>query len=98
MRHLPGWTATCRRSFRHFRRLYPLIYRNGSRFTHPTTHVAARFISGAAPQLTVGPEQPLERDLKQIGTGILALALAVATAATPQLVLTLDDVHAALTA
>jgi hypothetical protein len=90
-RHLPD-------EFRRFRRLYPLIYRNGSRFTHPTTHVAARFISGIAPRLTVGLEQPLERDLARIATGILTLALGVATVATPALGLTLEEVGAALDA
>ena len=65
---------------------------------HAPDDARRRFISGDAPELSVGDERPLERDLKQIATGILALALAVATAATPALGLTLDDVRAALNA
>ena len=64
--------------FRSFRRLYPLIYRNGSRFAHPSTHVVHAFVTGNPPELRVGDEQPLERDIAQIGSGVLALGLAVA--------------------
>lgn len=82
---------------RSFRALYPLIYRNGSRFTHPSSHAVNAFVSGAVPRLAVSEEKPLERDLALIGSGILALGLAVAVTATPALGLNLDEIQAALT-
>ena len=82
--------------FRRLRTLYPLIYRNGSGFTHPTTHGVSAFVSGEPPGLTVGDERPLERDLALIASGILALGLAVAVTATPALQLTYDEISAAL--
>ena len=75
----------------------PLIYRNGSRFTHPSTHVVDAFVSGRPPELVVGAEKPLERDLALIGSGILALGLAIAVSATPTLGITCDEIRAALT-
>lgn len=80
---------------RSFRRLYPLIYRNGSRFTHPSSHVVAALVRGDPPQLSVGEEGLLERDLALVGSAILAIGLAVATTATPALTLTLDAVREA---
>jgi hypothetical protein len=81
---------------RSFRRLYPLIYRNASRFTHPSSHVVAAFVIGNASRLSVGEEPPLERDLALVGSAILAIGLAIATTATPALVLTLDEIREAL--
>lgn len=81
---------------RSFRRLYPLIYRNGSRFTHPSSHVVAAFVSGEPAQLSVAEEQPLKRDLALLGSAILASALAIASTATPALDLALDDISRAL--
>ena len=83
--------------FRLFRLLYPVIYRNGSRFTHPSSHVVHAFVTGIPPELKVGDEQPLERDLALIGSGVLALGLTVAVTATPALELTLDEIRQALT-
>jgi hypothetical protein len=82
--------------FQSFRRLYPIIYRNGSRFTHPSSHVVAAFVTGNPPQPVVGDEKPLERDLRIIGSGILAIGLAVAVSATLRLNLTVDEIVAAL--
>jgi hypothetical protein len=81
---------------RSFRRLYPLIYRNASRFTHPSSHVVAAFVIGNPSGLSVGEEHPLERDLALVGSAILAIGLAIATTATPALVLTLDEIREAL--
>jgi hypothetical protein len=83
---------------RSFRRLYPLIYRNASRFTHPSSHVVAAFVSGEPPNLSVGDERALERDLTVIGSAIVALGLAIAATATPALAVSVDDVRAALSA
>jgi hypothetical protein len=82
---------------RSFRALYPLIYRNGSRFTHPSSHVVDAFATGNPPQLIVGKEKPLERDLALIGSAILALGLAVAVTGTPALGITVDEIRQALT-
>lgn len=87
--HLPA-------EFRRFRALYPLIYRNGSRFTHPSTHGVNVFVSGRPRHLSVGEEHPLERDLVVLATGILAIGLTVAVTATSALELTYDDIRAAL--
>jgi hypothetical protein len=84
--------------FRRLRRLYPVIYRNGSRFTHPSSHVVTAFIAGNAPQLTVDDERPLQRDLAVIGSGVLVLGLAIAVTATPGLRLTINDIQQALAA
>jgi hypothetical protein len=81
---------------RSFRRLYPLIYRNASRFTHPSSHVVAAFVIGNPSGLSVGEEHPLERDLALVGSAILAIGLAIATTATSALVLTLDEIREAL--
>jgi hypothetical protein len=81
---------------RSFRRLYPLIYRNASRFTHPSSHVVAAFVIGNPSRLSVGEEGPLERDLALVGSAVLAIGLAIATTATPALVLTLDEIREAL--
>lgn len=81
--------------YRSFSRLYPLIYRNGSRFTHPSSHVVAAFVTGDVPQLAIGDEKPLRRDLAVIGSGILILGFAVAVSATPSLNLTIDEIAAA---
>lgn len=81
-----------------FVRLYPLIYRNGSRFTHPSSHVVQAFVHGDSPALTVGDEQPAERDLALIGSALLAAALAVACDAGQSLGLTLDEIRGALSA
>lgn len=82
---------------RSFRALYPLIYRSGSRFTHPSSHVVDAFVSGNPPQLIVGDEKPVERDLALIGSAILALGLAVAVTGTPALGITIDEIRQALT-
>lgn len=82
--------------FRRFRTLYPLIYRNGSQFTHPTSHAVAAFVTGRIPHLHVGLERSLERDLVLVATGIMALGLAVAVTATPVLQLTHDQLRMAL--
>ena len=76
------------RKIRRFRRLYPLVYRNGSRFTHPSSHAVDAFVTGDPPDLVVGDEKALERNLALVGSGILALGLAVAVTATPTLELT----------
>jgi hypothetical protein len=81
---------------RSFRRLYPLVYRNASRFTHPSSHVVAAFVIGNPSGLSVGEEHPLERDLALVGSAILAIGLAIATTATSALVLTLDEIREAL--
>ena len=81
---------------RSFRRLYPLIYRNASRFTHPSSHVVAAFVIGNPPQLSVCEESPLERDLAIVGSAILAIGLAIGTTATPALMLTLGEIRDAL--
>jgi hypothetical protein len=74
----------------------PLIYRNGSRFTHPTTHGLDAFVSGQSRYLGVGAERPIERDLAVIAVGILGLGLAVAVTATPFLQLAYEHVDTAL--
>lgn len=81
---------------RSFRRLYPIIYRNGSRFTHPSSHVVAAFVTGQPPLLAISDERALERDLSLTGSAILALGLVIAETATPALAITVDDVRAAL--
>jgi hypothetical protein len=81
---------------RSLRALYPLIYRNGSRLTHPSSHVVARFVTARPPLLVVGEEQPMPNDLALTGSCILALGLVVAVTATPSLSLTVDDIRAAL--
>jgi hypothetical protein len=43
--------------FQSFRRLYPIIYRNGSRFTHPSSHVVDAFVTGHPPRLVIGDEK-----------------------------------------
>jgi hypothetical protein len=82
---------------RSFRALYPLIYRNGSRFTHPSSHVVAAFVTAEPPQRVIGDEKAVRRDLALIGSGILALGLAVAVTATPALGITVDEIQQALT-
>lgn len=82
---------------RSFRRLYPLIYRNGSQFTHPSSHVVDRVvIRGDEQHLVVGDERALGRDLAVIGSGILAAGLAIAVTATPALAISLDEIRQAL--
>lgn len=73
---------------RSFRRLYPVIYRNGSRFTHQSSHVVNALVTGNPPELVVDGERRLERDLTVIPTGILTAGLAIAVTATPALELT----------
>jgi hypothetical protein len=82
--------------FRSFRQLYPAIYRNGSRFTHPSSHVVDAFVGGNPPELVIGEEKPPQRDLAVIGSGILVLGLTVAVSATPTLALRLDEIVEAL--
>ena len=82
--------------FRGFRKLYPLIYRNGSRFTHPTTHGVNALVSAQPRRLGVGTECPTKRDLGVIAAGILSLGLAVAVTATPAIRLTYDHIEGAL--
>ena len=53
-------------------------------------------VAGHAPELSIGQERPLTSNLEQLASGILALGLAVATAATPALQLTIDDIYTAL--
>jgi hypothetical protein len=82
---------------RRFRRLYPMIYRNGSQFTHPSSHVVDRFVAGADEQdLVVGDERAPGRDLAVIGSGILAAGLTIAVTATPALAISLDEIRQAL--
>lgn len=82
---------------RSFRRLYPLIYRNGSQFTHPSSHVVDRFVARADEQhLVIGDEQAPGRDLAVIGSGILAAGLTIAVAATPALAISLDEIRQGL--
>lgn len=81
---------------RRFRLQYVWIYRNGSRFTHPSSHVVNAFVNGNPPELTVGDEDALERNLALIGTAVLALGLTVAATAVPALDVTADDVVEAL--
>jgi hypothetical protein len=52
---------------------YVWIYRNGSRFTHPSSHVVDAFVNGSPPELTIGDEDSLEHNLALIGTAVLAL-------------------------
>jgi hypothetical protein len=87
-----GWPQ----DYRSFRTLYPIIYRNGSRFTHPSSHVVDAFVTGEPPQLVIGDEKPLERDLAMIGSGILTIGLTVAVSGTPALAISLDDIVGAL--
>jgi hypothetical protein len=54
---------------------YVWIYRNGSRFAHPSSHVVGAFVNGHPPELTVGDEDALEKQLALIGTAVLALGL-----------------------
>lgn len=82
--------------FRSLRMLYPLIYRNGSRFTHPTTHGVDAFVTGHPRRLGVGNERPIERDLGVIAAGVLGLGLAVAVTATPSLQLAYEHIDIAL--
>lgn len=82
--------------FQSFRSLYPLIYRNGSRFTHPSSHVVDAFVTGNPPHLVIGDEAPLERDLAVLGSAVLVLGLALTVTATPALAIDLDDITAAL--
>lgn len=82
--------------FRSFRQLYPAIYRNGSRFTHPSSHVVDAFVGGNPPELVIAEEKPPQRDLAVIGSGILVLGLTVAVSATPTLALGLDEIMEAL--
>jgi hypothetical protein len=82
---------------RSFRRLYPLIYRNGSQFTHPSSHVVERFVTrGGDHHLVVGEEKESERDLALIGSGTLAAGLAIAVTATPALGISLGEIQQAL--
>jgi hypothetical protein len=82
--------------FQRFRALYPLIFRNGSQFIHPTTHAVNAFVEGAAPELRVTQERVLQRDLLLIGNGLVALGLAVATYAMPEAGLEIEEVRATL--
>jgi len=74
-----SWAATLQQlrghvpeEFRRFRLQYVWIYRNGSRYTQPSSHVVDPFVSGDAPQLAIDNERPLDRDLALIGTSVLA--------------------------
>lgn len=81
-----------------FGRLYPLIYRNGSQFIHPSSHIVDRFVSRRDEQhLMVGLEQALGRDLELIGTGIVAIGLVIAITATPTFAISIDEIRWALT-
>jgi hypothetical protein len=82
--------------FQSFRQLYPLIYRNGSRFTHPSSHVVDAVVTGDPPRLVIGDEKPLERDLAVVASAVLVLGLALTAAATPAFAIGLDDITAAL--
>jgi len=81
---------------RRFRLQYVWIYRNDSRFTHASSHVVDPFVSGHPPQLAIGHEHPLGRNLALIGTAVLALGLTIASSAVPALQLTIDVVVDAL--
>jgi hypothetical protein len=54
------------------------------------------FVTGDPPELSVGDEEQVERDLPLIGSGVLALGLTIAIAATPSLELTPEEIHEAL--
>jgi hypothetical protein len=64
---------------RSFRRLYPLVYRNGSRFTHPSPHVVDALISGTPPNLSVSGGLAAVRARLDL-FGVVALAIAVGLA------------------
>lgn len=80
---------------RSFSALYPLIYRGGSRFTHPTTHGVAAFVDENRRPVTIGDEKELRSDLTVVGASILALGLTVATDATPGLGIAFEDIRGA---
>jgi hypothetical protein len=82
--------------FRRFRLLYSLIYRNGSRFVHPTTHGVNLFIEKNPPEVAIAGERPLQRDLVLIGNGLVALGLVIGSAAVPSLELEVEEVRQAL--
>jgi hypothetical protein len=60
------------------------------------SNVVNAFVTGNPPQMTVGDERRLERDLAVTGTGIVAAGLAVAVSATPALHITLSEIRQAL--
>lgn len=91
-----SWTTAFPVDFRRFRLLYTLIYRNGSRFVHPSTHAVAAFVHGNPPHLSIADERPLGRDLVMIGSGALALGLAIGVEAIPALELEIEEVRDAL--
>ena len=82
---------------RRFRRLYPLIYRNASQFTHPSSSSVDAFLTRDGDQLHIGEENRSERDPVLTGTGVLASGLAVAATASGTLGLSVDAVRQALT-
>ena len=93
LRRLDGYVCE---DVRRFRLQYVRIYRNGSRFTHPTSHGVSAFVSGTPSGFIVGDERPHERNLAVIGTAVLALGLAVASTAVPALGMAVDEVVEAL--
>jgi hypothetical protein len=81
---------------RSFHRLYPLIYRNGSQFTHPSSHVVETFVTRDGNEIVIGEERETDRDPVITGTGVLAAGLAVCVTASPALAVSLDDIRQAL--
>jgi hypothetical protein len=82
--------------WQNFRAQYIWIYRNGSRFTHPSSHVVQAFVQADPPQLDVGTERPPERDLPTVATLTLSYAIAVASVVLPELGISVDEIVAAL--
>jgi hypothetical protein len=98
-----AWAATLEQidghvpeDLRRFRLQYVWIYRNGSRFTHPSSHVVDAFVGGHPPDLAIGDEQPLERDLAVIATAVLGLGLTIAVSAGPAFQLRVEEIAEAL--
>jgi Family of unknown function (DUF5677) len=81
--------------YRRLALLYAMFFRNGSRFTHPTSDAVALFVTGRDP-LVLGDEQPLERDLSLLACSLLALGLVIASTAVPELNLSVADIRTAL--
>ena len=82
--------------YQRFRRLYIWLYRNGSRFTHPSSHVVEAFTRGAPPSYEVGAERSGDTDFARLATFLIALSLAIGAEALPEMGLARDEVVTAL--